>query len=71
MTSRSEKGGSPGAREALRAHLLPKGPPPADYVPPVSTFPGRKPTLLAGQLDLYGGEYVKAPRRKQQRRGRN
>ena len=47
---------SAGLREALRAWKAPKRVPTEHDAPPPSTFPGRKPKLLAGQLDFDGNE---------------
>jgi hypothetical protein len=43
--------------ETLRAVKLPKRKPTESDRPPASTFPGRKPKLVRGQLDLEGGEH--------------
>jgi hypothetical protein len=45
----------PGMRDALRACKLAKRKPTEDDRPPASTFPGPKPKLLPGQIDLFGG----------------
>jgi hypothetical protein len=53
MTSRSKRlEGSPGAREAKRALSLEKRRPTDNDRPPPSVFPGRKPRVLPGQLEL-------------------
>ena len=57
----------PGLREALRALKLPKRAPTDDDRPPVKPFPGRKPTLIDGQIDLFGNVYPPTPRRKRRR----
>jgi hypothetical protein len=48
----------PGMRDALRASKLPKRKPTDDDRPPPSTFGGKKPKLLPGQTDLFGGEIL-------------
>ena len=59
---------NPGLREALRGLRLPKrAPTEADRPPPASVFPGRKPKLIDGQLDLEGNVYTAPARRKKPR----
>jgi hypothetical protein len=56
MTSRSENPGLTAARRLWKRGVR-RGAPPDDDRPPPSTFPGRKPKLLPGQLDLDGQEH--------------
>jgi hypothetical protein len=46
-----------GMADALRARKLRKGLPAEKDAPPPSVFPGTRPKVLPGQLDVFGREH--------------